>query len=143
MSFKIGIVGTTGVGKTQFIDRLQGNRFNSFYKVTSQYDIRKLRYGDKDIEFRDFAGTSYYNNTNNDLFIDLDVLLLMFDDVKSYKRGKELALKIIEKYSPKRVMVVQNKIDRMDGDELNSKAYKISVKSHSGIQELMHDLTMT
>jgi small GTP-binding protein len=143
MSFKIGIVGTNGVGKTQFIDRLEGNRFNSCYKVTSQYDIRKLRYGDKDIEFRDFAGTSYYNNTNNDLFIDLDVLLLMFDDVKSYKRGKELALKIIEKYSPKRVMVVQNKIDRMDSDELNSKAYKISVKSHSGIQELMHDLTMT
>jgi len=139
MSCKIG---TAGVGKTQFINRLQGNRFNSCYKVTSQYDIRNLRYGDKDIEFYDFAGT-LYNNTNNDLFIDLDVLLLMFDDINSYKRGKQIALKIIEKYSPKRVMVVQNKIDRMDSDALNSKAYKISVKSHSGIQELMHDLTMT
>jgi GTP1/Obg family GTP-binding protein len=65
----------------------------------------------------------------------------MFDDVKSYKRGKELASKIIEKYSPKRVMVVQNKIDKMDSDKLNSRAYKISVKSHEGIQELMEDLT--
>jgi 50S ribosomal subunit-associated GTPase HflX len=38
-------------------------------------------------------------------------------------------------------MVVQNKIDKMDSDKLNSRAYKISVKSHEGIQELMEDLT--
>ena len=139
MSFKIGIVGTTGVGKTQFIDRLEGHTFCICYKVTDQYDVRRILYRDKDIEFRDFAGTYY--NTDNDLFIDLDVLLLMVDDSKiSYTRGKKLASEVLAKYSPKKVMLVQNKIDRIDNDKLLSRTYKISVKNNEGIEELMDDI---
>lgn len=136
MSFKIGIVGTTGVGKTQFIDNLEGNTFCVCYKVTKQYDVRRILYRDKDIEFREFAGT--YWNHNNDLFIGLDVLLLMVDETKfSYSSGKHLASKVMEEYSPKRMILVQNKIDRIDNDKLLSKAYKISVKNNEGIEELM------
>ena len=57
--------------------------------------------------------------------------MLVDDSNISYKNGKNA------------VMLVQNKIDKIDNDKLLSRAYKISVKSHSGIQELMHDLTMT
>ena len=140
MSFKIGIVGTAGVGKTQFIDRLEGKRFDRCYRATDQYDIRMIRYGETDIQFHDFAGTQYYV-TDNDLFFDLDVLILMVDDTKiSYKNGKEAASKILAKYAPKRVMLVQNKIDIIDNDKLLSRAYKISVKNNEGIQELMDDI---
>ena len=143
MSLNVAIVGTTGVGKTQFIDRLQGKRFNRSYKVTNQYDVRKVCYRHTNIEFRDFAGTQSYF-TDNDLFFDLDVLLLMVDDSEiSYKNGKKMALKILGKYSPKRVIIVQNKIDGIDRDSLMSKAYKISVKTNEGIQELMDDVILT
>jgi len=113
MSLKVAIVGTTGVGKTQFIDRLEGKAFDKCYNVTDQYAIRRIRYRD----------------TDNDLFINLDVLILMVDDSKiSYRNGKKAAVKILAKYSPKRVMLVQNKIDKIDNDKLLSRAYKISVK---------------
>lgn len=139
MSFKIGIVGTTGVGKTQFIDSLEGHTFCVCYNVTNQYDVRRIRYMDTDIQFRDFAGTYY--NTSNDLFIGLDVLLLMVDDSKiSYTKGKKLASEVLAKYSPKKVVLVQNKIDRIDNDKLLSRAYKISVKNNEGIQDLMADI---
>jgi small GTP-binding protein len=137
MSFKIGIVGTTGVGKTQFIDRLEGKPYDRCYNVTDQYNIRNICYGGKNIEFRDFAGTQSYITTN-DLFIGLDVLLLLVDDTKtSYKNGRKMAVKILEKYSPKRVIVVQNKTDIIDNDKLLSRAYKISIKNNEGVQELM------
>lgn len=120
MSLKVAIVGTTGVGKTQFIDRLEGKAFDKCYNVTDQYAIRRIRYRDTDIQFHDFAGTQYYNT---------DVLILMVDDSKiSYRNGKKAAVKILAKYSPKRVMLVQNKIDKIDNDKLLSRAYKISVK---------------
>ncbi len=142
MSLKVAIVGTTGVGKTQFIDRLEGKPFDRCY-VTDQYDIRNICYRDTDIEFRDFAGTQYYM-TDNDLFYDLDVLILMVDDTKiSYKNGKNAASQILAKYSPKRVMLVQNKIDIIDNNSLLSRAYKISVKTNEGIQELMDDVILT
>ena len=140
MSFKIGIVGTAGVGKTQFIDKLKGNGFDRCYNVTDQYEIREIRYGNTDIEFRDFAGTQYYK-TDNDLYIGLHVLILMVDDSKiSYKNGKKTAAEILAKYSPARVMVVQNKIDKIDNDKLLSRAYKISLKNNEGIQELMDEI---
>jgi GTPase SAR1 family protein len=139
MSFKIGIVGTAGVGKTQFIDRLEGKRFDRHYNVTEQYDIRRFRYKETDIQFHDFAGT--YFITDNDLFIGLDVLLLMVDDTKiSYTRGKKLASEVLAKYSPKKVMLIQNKIDVIDSNNRLSRAYKISVKTNEGIQELMDDI---
>jgi len=139
-SFKIGIVGTAGVGKTQFIDALEGKRFDRCYKLTDQYDIREIRYRDKDIQFRDFAGTQYYI-TDNDLFFDLDVLILMVDNSKSsYTRGKKMAAEVLAKYAPKIVMVVQNKIDITDNDKLLSRAHKISVKSQEGIEELMDEI---
>jgi len=143
MSLKVAIVGTTGVGKTQFIDRLEGKPFDRCYNLTDQYDIRNICYGDVDIEFRDFAGTQYYM-TDNDLFYDLDILILMVDDTKiSYKNGKNAASQILAKYSPKRVMLVQNKIDIIDNNSLLSRAYKISVKTNEGIQELMDDVILT
>jgi small GTP-binding protein len=139
MSFKIGIVGTAGVGKTQFIDRLEGKQFDCYYNVTNQYNIRRIYYKERDIQFHDFAGTYY--NTDNDLFIGLDVLILMVDDSKiSYKNGKKAAAEILAKYSPKRVILIQNKIDKIDNDKLLSTAYKISVKNNEGIQELMDDI---
>jgi GTPase SAR1 family protein len=139
MSFKVGIVGTAGVGKTQFIDRLEGKRFNRCYNATEQYDIRRVLYGETDIQFHDFAGS--YFITDNDLFIGLDVLLLMVDDTKiSYTRGKKLASEVLAKYSPKKVMLVQNKIDVIDSNNRLSRAYKISVKTNEGIQELMDDI---
>jgi small GTP-binding protein len=140
MSLKVAIVGTTGVGKTQFIDRLEGKPFDRCYNVTDQYSIRNIRYMETDIKFRDFAGTQSYT-TDNDLFINLDVLILMVDDTKiSYKNGKNAASQILAKYSPKRVMLVQNKIDIIDNNNLLSRAYKISVKTNEGIQELMDDI---
>jgi len=88
MSLKVAIIGITGVGKSQLIDRLEGKQYDRCYNLTDQYDIRNVCYGDTNIEFRDFAGTQYYM-TDNDLFFDLDVLLLMVDDSKiSYKEGK-------------------------------------------------------
>jgi predicted GTPase len=82
--------------------------------------------------------------TDNDLFYDLDVLILMVDDTKiSYKNGKNAASQILAKYSPKRVMLVQNKIDIIDNNNLLSRAYKISVKTNEGIQELMDDVILT
>ena len=62
----------------------------------------------------------------------------MVDETKfSYSSGKHLASKVMEEYSPKRMILVQNKIDRIDNDKLLSKAYKISVKNNEGIEELM------
>ena len=61
MSLKVAIVGNTGVGKTQFIDRLEEKPFDRCYNVTDKYAIRNIRYRDTDIEFRDFTGTQYYN----------------------------------------------------------------------------------
>jgi small GTP-binding protein len=147
MSLKVAIIGTTGVGKSQLIDRLEGKSYDRCYNVTDQYDIRNICYRDTDIEFRDFAGTQYYM-TDNDLFYDLDVLILMVDDTKiSYKNGKNAASQILAKYSPKRVMLVQNKIDKTDridnNNNLLSRAYKISVKTNEGIQELMDDVILT
>jgi small GTP-binding protein len=140
MSLKIGIVGTTGVGKTQFIDRLEGKQFDRCYNVTDQYDVRRIRYRDKDIEFCDFAGTQYYM-TDNDLFFDLDALIFMVDNTEiSYKNGRKAASEILAKYAPKRVVLVQNKIDIIADDELLSRACKISVKNNEGIQELMDDI---
>jgi small GTP-binding protein len=140
MSLTIAIVGTTGVGKTQFIDRLEGKPFDRCYNVTDQYTIRRISYRETEIEFRDFAGTQYYM-TDNDYFFDLDVLILMVDDTKiSYKNGKKAAVQILAKYSPKRVMLVQNKIDKIDNNNLLSRAHKISVKTNEGIQELMDDI---
>jgi small GTP-binding protein len=140
MSFKIGIIGTAGVGKTQFIDRLEGKAFDRRYIMTDQYKIRRILCGETDIEFHDFAGTQYYR-TDNDLFFDLDVLILMVDDSKiSYKNGKKAANEILAKYSPKRVILVQNKIDKIDNDKLLSRAYKISVKNNEGSQELMDEI---
>jgi len=143
MSFTIGIVGTAGVGKTRFIDRLDGNEFDSSYKATDQYEIRRLYYRNIDIEFRDFAGTQYYK-TDNDLFFDLDVLLLMVDEFKiSYINGRKIASEILAKYLPKKVILVQNKIDKIDkidNDKLLSRAHKISVKNNEGIEELMDEI---
>jgi small GTP-binding protein len=143
MSLKVAIIGTTGVGKSQLIDRLEGKSYDHCYNVTDQYDIRNICYRGTNIEFRDFAGTQYYV-TDNDLFFDLDVLILMIDDTKiSYKNGKNAASQILAKYSPKRVMLVQNKIDIIDNNSLLSRAYKISVKTNEGIQELMDDVILT
>jgi predicted GTPase len=65
----------------------------------------------------------------------------MVDDTNiSYKNVIKRAVKIMRKYSPKRVMLVQNKIDRIDNNILLSRAYKISVKTNEGIQELMDDI---
>jgi len=140
MSLKIGIVGTAGVGKTQFIDRLSTNTFDRCYNPTDQYDIRNICYRDKDIEFRDFAGTQYYM-TDNDLFFDLDVLIFMVDNTEiSYKNGRKAASEILAKYAPNRVVLVQNKIDIIEDDKLLSRACKISVKTNEGIQELMDDI---
>ena len=109
----------------ELYEKNDGKAFDKCYNVTDQYAIRRIRYRDTDIQFHDFAGTQYYN-TDNDLFINLDVLILMVDDSKiSYRNGKKAAVKILAKYSPKRVMLVQNKIDN---DKLLSRAYKISVK---------------
>jgi GTPase SAR1 family protein len=144
MSLKVAIIGTTGVGKTQFIERLEGKPFVRCYNVTEQYDIRNICYQGTDIEFRDFAGTQSYI-TDNDLFFNLDVLLLMVDDTKiSYENVIKRAIKIMRKYSPKRVMLIKNKIDiRIDNYRLLSRAYKISVKTNEGIQELMDDVILT
>lgn len=139
MSLKVGIIGTAAVGKTHFIDRLENKKFARCYIATAQYDIRNVSYKDVNIEFRDFGGCYYIPSTSNDLFIDLDVLLLMIDDSKiSYTDGKNLAIKIMKKYQPKRLLLVQNKIDKdVNNDGLRSKAYKISVKKNEGIEELM------
>ena len=139
MSLKVGIVGTAAVGKTHFINRLENKKFVRCYIATAQYDIRNVSYKDVDIEFRDFGGCHYIPSTSNDLFIDLDVLLLMIDDSKiSYTNGKNLAIKIMKEYQPKRLLLVQNKIDKdVNNDGLRSKAYKISVKNNEGIEELM------
>jgi predicted GTPase len=143
MSLKVAIIGNTGVGKSQLIDRLEGKPYDWCYNVTDQYDIRNICYGDTNIEFRDFAGTQSYV-TDNDLFFDIDVLLLMVDDSNtSYKNTIKRAIKIMRKYSPKRVMLVQNKIDKIDNNHLLSRAYKISVKTNEGIQELMDDVILT
>jgi small GTP-binding protein len=140
MSLKIGIVGTSGVGKTQFIDRLEGKKFDRCYNLTDQYDIRNICYRDKDIQFRDFAGTQYYM-TDNDLFFDLDVLIFMVDNTEiSYKNGRKAVSKILTKYAPKKVVLVQNKIDIIEDNKLLSRASKISVKNNEGIQELMDDI---
>jgi small GTP-binding protein len=140
MSFKIGIVGTAGVGKTQFIDRLEGKAFDRRYNMTDQYEIRRILYGETDIEFCDFGGTQYYK-TDNDLFIGLDALVLMVDDSKiSYINGKKIGSEILVKYSPKKVVLVQNKIDKIDSNKRLSRAYKISVKTNEGIQELMDEI---
>jgi len=140
MCLRIGIVGTAGVGKTRFIDRIETKGFDRRYTMTDQYEIRRIYYRDTYIEFRDFAGTQYYN-TDNDLLIDLDLLILMVDEFKiSYTNGKKIVSEILTKYSPKRVMLVQNKIDKIDKDKLLSRAYKISVKNNEGIQELMNDI---
>ena len=140
MSLKVAIIGTAGVGKTQLIDRLEGKSYDCCYNVTDQYDVRNICYRDTNIEFRDFAGTQS-STTDNDLFFDIDVLLLMVDDTNiSYKNVIKRAVKIMRKYSPKRVMLVQNKIDKIDNNSLLSRAYKISVKTNEGIQELMDDI---
>ena len=55
-------------------------------------------------------------------------------------KKEKAAIKIIRKYAPKRVMLVQNKIDKIDNNHLLSRAYKISVKTNSRIQELMDDI---
>ena len=140
MSLKVAIIGTAGVGKTQLIDRLEGKSYDCCYNVTDQYDVRNICYRDTNIEFRDFAGTQS-STTDNDLFFDIDVLLLMVDDTNiSYKNVIKRAVKIMRKYSPKRVMLVQNKIDKIDNNSLLSRAYKISVKNNEGIQDLMADI---
>jgi GTPase SAR1 family protein len=140
MSLTIAIFGTAGVGKTKFIDRIEGKSFDRCYRATDQYDIRKICYRDVDIEFRDFAGTQYYN-TDNDLFFDLDVLIFMVDNTEiSYMNGRKAASEILAKYAPKKVVLVQNKIDIIEDNKLLSRACKISVKNNEGIQELMDDI---
>ena len=82
-----------------------------------------------------------YFRTNNDYYYDLDVLLLMVDDRRiSFVLGKKVASELLAKYSPKRVMVVQNKIDITENDKLLSRAHKISIKNNEGIKELMDEI---
>ena len=139
MSFTVGVFGIAGVGKTQFLDRLEGKKLN-IYRSTLDTDIREIQYGNKIIEFRDFVGLEYYD-TDNEYFVGLDLLLLMVDNrYISYKNGKTIASDILVKYSPSRVMVVQNKIDIIQNDKLLSRAHKISVKTGDGIEELMEEI---
>jgi len=137
MSIKVGIIGIAGVGKTQFIDKLEGKKCYS-YLPTFDTVIRMFRYSEnKNIEFRDFSGIQYYK-TDDEYFNNLDVLLLMVDNRHiSYINGKKMANELLKKYSFRKVMIVQNKTDGIDKDKIIPKAHKISVNNNTGITELM------
>lgn len=144
MSFKVAIIGTAGVGKTHFLNKI-GNesRKNRIYVASCGNEIRRIRYRDKNIDFIDSAGQEIYcsSTINNDHYIDLDLLILMVDgNPRSYKVGRKIASEILSKYFPSRVMLVQNKIDIIENDRLLSRAHKISVKNNDGIEDLMNEI---
>jgi small GTP-binding protein len=86
-AFKVVIVGNSGVGKTQLINRLIGQSFTGEYKPTVGAEIYYGKIGTKMVDYWDTAGIKSFSSLRDGYYIGAQLVLLCFsrDDTESYK----------------------------------------------------------
>lgn len=127
---KVGVIGISEVGKTQFLNSLSRHpRQRMYVPDLFNVEVREFNYDNRLIEFYDFHRIL-------EMTQHLDVILLMIDDRRlSYRRGMEAVRKL---WKPQiRVIVVQNKIDLIAEEDRIPNTIGLSVKNGTGITDVL------
>lgn len=105
-SRKILLIGAGGCGKTTFIQRLNGEKFEHRYIPTYNANMTTIRHMNQDVSIIDTAGQEIMSRHDE---LDCDAAMIMFDvgSVLSYKRAEKLYQKLQNKNIP--IVFVGNK----------------------------------
>ncbi len=116
--YKILIIGESGVGKTSFLGRHSGDRFNIRHLVSQLANMKELTLhtnkGDIDIDVWDVAGDERYSGHKELYMKNVDGVILMFDLTRksSFDNLRYLHKKTIENVGAHvPIVIVGNKSD--------------------------------
>ena len=157
---KLLVVGEGGVGKTQVLRLLRGERFDPSVPTTHGIEIEKLfldHPSESEVTMQlnawDFGGQEIYHATHQFFLTTRSLFMLVWNARHGYEQGKLYYwLDVIQARAPESpVLLVATWIDERDADlplaELRAKYpqivghYEISNKTGQGIEELRTALT--
>jgi small GTP-binding protein len=142
-SFKIVLIGNSGVGKTSFMNRLIRNEFNMYNESTigsSYYCLKKNNNGNI-IEFQiwDTAGQERYRSLVNMYLRACSAILLVYDMNDNNYEGIDYWLKYLKNYYTNNdkpiIYLIGNKSDLVDDPEKIKEIISSNIKTEINIEK--------
>ena len=140
------VLGSGGVGKTAFINRLNNTNFERLYIPTQGQVATNVNYNNVVFNLVEFAGQEQYGKAQ---YLDADAIILMFDYTSNLSY-KNLQYWYDNKCSAKHIpiVIVANKIDvqyigqnkpkkPMPFEQENFRYFEISAKNNTNVTNVM------
>ena len=160
-SFKIILVGNSGVGKTSILNKYIKNIFDDNYTCTIGVDfsLKNIEFSNKTVNLRiwDTAGQEKYNSTTKNYFQGSDACFLVFDltSIKSFNSLQErynIVCNCCDKNIKNNFVVLGNKCDLEEREvnediineyisDKNIKYFETSAKTGYNIDECFKYIT--
>ena len=150
-TFKLVLLGDSGVGKSNIVKRLLKEGFNEGSKSTIGIEFRSLviRYNNENIKMQiwDTAGEEKYNSISSAYYRNASVAFIIYDISNSHSYNNieywYNKIKDIENIS---IYLIANKMDLLieDSDDLDipfMKYFKVSAKNNYGLNELLEEVS--
>lgn len=145
----IALIGTGGVGKTSFLEKLSNNRFTIQYIASTGVNLLTIDYGFFVYDFYDHSGQEMYCLPIRDFSIgrtDGIVLMVDYSSRLSYINGKKWLRELISRENKPYLMII-NKCDIQGNLRIPNNVFennlKISTKTSFGIEEFLEKVNLT
>jgi small GTP-binding protein len=145
----IALIGTGGVGKTAFLEKLNTNRFTTIYNASTGVNRVTIDYGFYVYDFYDHSGQEMYCPPMRNFSIDnTDGIVLMVDCSSrlSYINGKKWLRELLSRKNKPYLMVI-NKCDIQGDLRIPNNVFennlKISTKTSDGIEGFLEKVNET
>ena len=145
----IALIGTGGVGKTSFLEKLNSNQFTRTYIASTGVNLVTINYGFFVYDFYDHSGQEIYYPPTRDFSIGrTDGIVLMIDcSFKiSYINGKKWLRDLLSR-EKKPYLIVINKCDIQGDLKIPNNVFdnnlKISTKTSNGVEEFLDKINQT
>ncbi len=138
----IALIGTGGVGKTAFLEKLNTNRFTTIYNASTGVNLVTIDYGFFVYDFYDHSGQEIYSPPTREFSIGrTDGIVLMIDCSSrlSYINGKKWLRELLSR-EKKPYLIVFNKCDLKIPSNVFENNLKISTKTSDGIQKFLEKI---
>lgn len=147
----IALIGTGGVGKTAFLEKLNTNQFTRIYIASTGVNLVTINYGFFIYDFYDHSGQEMYYPPTREFSVnrtDGIVLMIDYSSKLSYINGKKWLRDLLSMKNKPYLMVV-NKCDIQGQSDLRipnnvfDNNLKISTKTSDGIEEFLGKVNLT
>ena len=133
MKLNVGVMGASGVGKTNLINRILDQPFEKKYNQTQGIEITES----ETFKFFDFAGQEMYGDFDQEIIDSLDICIVMYDVTSKISKKQIKFWK--NKLKPKtKIITVGNKIDIKPNQNFDSET--ISCRNRLNLDLLVNKM---